>query len=184
MYVSNVNRAQREGQMYKKIIILALLVFLYSTHGYGETFKLSSEKRADIIKLMKMTGMANVASQVCNTAAQHMLDALIKSSRREIPERAVEIIRAEITNLFDQETKSEKFYDYFVPIYDKYYSHKEIKALIDFYKTDLGRKTVTVLPYLTQESMMAGKKWGESLSEIAEKRITERFKAEGIDLKD
>jgi len=107
----------------------------------------------------------------------------MRKSKPEIPERVVEIIKGEMTSLIDEEMKNEKFYDYFVPIYDKYYSHKEIKALIDFYKTDLGRKTINVLPYITQESMMAGQKWGESIGPVFVERITERLKAEGIDLK-
>jgi len=67
---------------------------------------------------MKMTGVMNVASQIGNTRSQHILDILTKS-RPEIPERAVEIIKVEMTSLIDEEMKSEKFCDYFVPIYDK-----------------------------------------------------------------
>jgi len=156
---------------------------VYSTHGHSEAFDLSSEKRADIIKLINMTGTINIASQVANMTSQEIFDLMIKSTP-EIPARAVEIIKTEMTDLISEEMRKEKFYDYFVPIYDKYYSEKEIKALIDFYKTDLGRKLVKVLPYFTQECMIAGKKWGESIAPIAIERITERFKAEGIDLKD
>jgi len=60
--------------MYKKIFILILLLFLYSTQGHGESFKLSSEKRADIIKLIKMTGTINIASQFANMVSQQMFD--------------------------------------------------------------------------------------------------------------
>jgi len=170
--------------MYKKIFILTLLLFLFNSQGHSETINLSPEKRADIIKLVKMTGAMSIMSQVINTISSNMVDSLITASGRRVPERATEIMKAEITNVWDQEIKSEKVFDYFVPIYDKYYSEKEIKALIDFYKTDLGRKLVKVLPYFTQECMIAGKKWGESIAPIAIERITERFKAEGIDLKD
>ncbi|MGZ6248335.1 MAG: DUF2059 domain-containing protein [Syntrophales bacterium] len=170
--------------MHKKIFILASLIFLCTAWGHSETVNLSPEKRADIIKLMKTSGVTNIASQVANTLPQHMVDLLIKASHREIPQRGVEIMKAEITNLFDEEMKSEKFYDNFIPIFDKYYSDKEIKELINFYDTDLGKKVVSVTPYVTQECMAAGKKWGGSLGVIAVKRITERLKAEGIDLKD
>jgi len=170
--------------MYKKIFILTLLLFLFNSQGHSETINLSPEKRADIIKLVKMTGAMSIMSQVINTISSNMVDSLITASGRRVPERATEIMKAEITNVWDQEIKSEKVFDYFVPIYDKYYSHKEIKALIDFYETDLGKKTVTVLPHITQEGMMAGKKWGQAVWEIAAKRIAEKFKAEGIDLKD
>jgi hypothetical protein len=170
--------------MYKKIFILALLLIFFSIPVHSETTELSPEKRTDIIKLLKMTGVVNVMAQVVNTISSQMVDSLIKASGRKVPERATEIIKTEMNNLWDQEIKSEKFFDYFVPIYNKYYSHKEIKELINFYKTDLGRKTIDVLPSLTQECMIAGQNWGKSLQYIAVRRINQRLKAEGIDLKD
>jgi len=49
--------------MYKKIFILGLLLFLYSSRGYGETFELTPEKKTDIIILLKLTKVSELASQ-------------------------------------------------------------------------------------------------------------------------
>jgi hypothetical protein len=51
--------------------------------------------------------------------------------------------------------------DLAVPIYDKYFSHEEIKGLIRFYETPLGQKTISVLPQLTTELMTQGRRLGE-----------------------
>jgi len=169
--------------MHKRIFILILLLFVFTFKGHCETFELSSEKRADILKLMEMTGVGNVASQIGNTMAQRMFDLLIKASRRDVPQRAVEIIKAEMTIVIEEETKSGRFLDYIVPVYDKYYSHEEIRALIDFYNTDLGRKIINVTPHIAEESMMAGRKWGESMGQVFVERLKRKFKEEGIDLK-
>jgi len=50
-----------------------------------------------------------------------------------------------------------------VPAYDRYYTHEEIKGLIQFYGTPLGQKMISVLPKLTGELQEAGRKWGEGL---------------------
>ena len=52
-----------------------------------------------------------------------------------------------------------------VPIYDKYYTEEDIDALIAFYKSDIGKKVLQVTPMVTQESMEAGKQWGQKLAE-------------------
>jgi hypothetical protein len=50
-------------------------------------------------------------------------------------------------------------------VYNKYYTHDEIKQLITFYKSPLGKRLVEVTPLLTQETMVIGQKWGEKLGQ-------------------
>ena len=40
-----------------------------------------------------------------------------------------------------------------VPIYDKHFTHDEIKGLIDFYSTPIGKKLLEKTPELTQDMM-------------------------------
>jgi len=47
--------------------------------------------------------------------------------------------------------------------YDKYLSEEEIKALIQFYSTTLGQKTLSVLPQLMVELQGESMKWGQDL---------------------
>ncbi|MFT4887060.1 MAG: hypothetical protein ACJA2D_000861 [Pseudohongiellaceae bacterium] len=44
----------------------------------------------------------------------------------------------------------------FVPLYDKYFLLEEPQQLLDFYETEIGKKSIEVLPCPTQESMQAG----------------------------
>jgi hypothetical protein len=50
-----------------------------------------------------------------------------------------------------------------IPVYNKYYTHDEIKQLIIFYESPLGKRLVEVTPLLTQETMTIGQKWGSDL---------------------
>ncbi len=37
-------------------------------------------------------------------------------------------------------------------LYSKYYTDEELRQVVAFYKTDVGKKTISVLPNITQES--------------------------------
>ena len=74
------------------------------------------------------------------------------------------------------------FLDMVVPIYAKHFSHKDIKGLLRFYQTDLGKKTIKIWPLILQESMSLAQEWSKSLGPIIQKNVNTRFKKEGIDL--
>ncbi|MDT8386626.1 MAG: DUF2059 domain-containing protein [Thiogranum sp.] len=69
-----------------------------------------------------------------------------------------------------------------IPLYDKHYTHEDIKGLVQFYKTELGQKTIKLMPVLMQESMAVGQQWGRALGPEIQRRIIQRFKREGVDL--
>jgi uncharacterized protein len=46
-----------------------------------------------------------------------------------------------------------------VDIYVKHFTHDEVRALLDFYTTPVGRKVIRVMPMLAQESSAAGQRW-------------------------
>ena len=48
-----------------------------------------------------------------------------------------------------------------IPIYDKYFTHNDIRSLIRFYDSPIGRKFIKMQPYILTESMQAGTKWSE-----------------------
>ena len=56
----------------------------------------------------------------------------------------------------------------------------EIKGLLQFYGTPLGKKLVSALPPLTRESMMTGQKWAQSLGPKLDARLKTRFEQKGI----
>ena len=61
-------------------------------------------------------------------------------------------------------------------IYKKHFSQADIKALIKFYESPIGKKLVKEQPSLMTESMEVGQNWGRSLGEKVYKRIQEKKK--------
>lgn len=64
--------------------------------------------------------------------------------------------------------------------YERYYTLEDIKGLIAFYETDLGRKVARVTPSLTTDLYKAG----EQLGIMVLKSIVEDLRTEGYDVKD
>ena len=57
-------------------------------------------------------------------------------------------------------------------------------SLLEFYRSDVGRRFTKVLPQMTQESMLAGQQWGIEIGTEAAERVEKRLAAEGIEITD
>lgn len=61
-------------------------------------------------------------------------------------------------------------------LFEKFYTEEEIKELLLFYKSPLGKKMISNMPLIVQESQAIGQKWG---FEIA-KKIIDQLEKEGF----
>ena len=118
-------------------------------------------KRADIRKLIELTGAANISAD----ALQKMIEPL-KASYPQVPE--------EFWETFVHEVHSDELIDLVIPIYDKYYTHEEIQELTHFYQTPVGQKTIKVLPKLSAEAIDAGQEWGRMVADRAMRKLREK----------
>ena len=64
---------------------------------------------------------------------------------------------------FHSKLNPEVMVDLAMPVYDKYLSDADIRGMIEFYSTPLGKKIVQVLPQLMSECTERGRKWGEGI---------------------
>jgi hypothetical protein len=63
-------------------------------------------------------------------------------------------------------------------IYDRHFTVDELRQLLAFYRTPIGRKLLAEQPAITQEAMAAGQDWGRRLGfEIGQKMAAEAQKA-------
>jgi len=67
-------------------------------------------------------------------------------------------------------------------IYARHFSTEDLVALNAFYKTPLGQRLLQKLPTVTQETMVAGGKFGRSVGEDLEKRMKEELRKKGVNL--
>jgi uncharacterized protein len=110
-----------------------------------------TQKQKDIRKLLKITGSGELGTQVMGQMIGNM-----KKAMPQVPEK--------FWADFMREVHTDELVDLIVPVYDRNLTHDDVKELIRFYESPTGKKFVSVLPKITQESMVVGEKWGRELA--------------------
>jgi uncharacterized protein len=121
-----------------------------------------TEKTNNIKKLLDVTGSRNLSRKI--------VTQLINGLKAEYPQ-----VPGKFWDAFMSEINPDKMVDEYIPIYSKYFTNQEIKEIIAFYETPLGKKTLSVIPQISQESTAIGIKYGRQAAE----RALEKLKAEG-----
>jgi uncharacterized protein len=121
-----------------------------------------SQKEKDIRKLLEISGSAKLADQVFQQVIGQF-----RQSFHDVPPEFWDRVQAE-TNMDD-------LMEQVIPIYDRHFSDDDIKGLISFYQSPVGRKLVAEMPQVVSESMMVGQQWGRSMAE----RVMDRLKQKG-----
>jgi hypothetical protein len=155
----------------KRFCLAVLLVTLCQlSAGAQEPGGVSAEKARDIRRLMEVTKANEVGLQV----ARQSLDALRESPA--LPEAQ----RDRILKILEEELLAEfggnKMAEAMVPIYDRHFTAEEVKGLLAFYETPLGRKVVETLPEVMREAQTFGAERGR----IAGLRAMTRMMSEGL----
>ncbi len=142
----------------KKIIIM-IVIFASSSLFAAES------KNDDIRMLLELTGAAKLGIQIMDQMIE-----MFKQNMPDVPEKFWSDVMKEV--------KGDDLIKLIIPIYDKYFTHDDIKELIKFYNTPIGKKVIKLLPQITRESMEAGQKWGKELGE----KIKNKLEQEGYKL--
>jgi len=118
-------------------------------------------KRAEIRKLIQLTGAANVSAD-----ALRQVIAPIRAGYPQVPD--------EFWDTFMKEVDPAELIELVVPIYDRYYTRDDIRELTRFYQSPVGQKTIKVLPKLSAEAISAGQEWGRAVADRAMRKLKDK----------
>lgn len=135
--------------------------------------------RSDIEKLMTITGQAVTSAQMAATISNAFLNGF-KQTNKTVPPRLIEIVREVVNEEFSRAFEGSEIRDKQIALYAKYFTHGDIKGLIAFYETDLGRKTIENMPHLMREGSAIGEEWAKNAMPNIMKVLEARLKAEGF----
>ncbi|MFL6436340.1 MAG: DUF2059 domain-containing protein [Terriglobales bacterium] len=166
---------RREKEVVMKQIIVSIVVFALlccsaaaqkssqpvSPNASAATRPEQDAKRAEIRKLIELTGAANVSAD-----ALRQIIAPLRSGFPQVPDA--------FWDSFVKEVRSDELIDLVVPIYDKYYTLEEIRDLTRFYQSPVGQKTIKVLPKLSAEAIDAGQEWGRLVADRAMRKLKDK----------
>lgn len=148
----------------------------------GHADDLTDAKRADIRKLIASTGGDRIADQFAGAVTQNLAHT-IKAQNPEIPERVFTSLRQDLTTMFIEKMNApDGMIDRVVPVYHKHFSHAEIRELLAFYQTGIGRKAIEVLPSVVGESTAIGQAWVRGLGPDMRRVVSTALGKEGIEM--
>jgi hypothetical protein len=159
-----------------RVVAVIVLITALQTQGVAA---MDEEKRANIGALLKDMGMLTNMNRIIDLLVPQIIGNL-KKINREIPDAAWE----EFTNICTDEMKRSlpELEEPVIAIYDDNFSADEVKQLVAFYQSPVGRKIVSQLPQLMQQSMTMGQSWGQQAGARAVERIRAIAKQKGYDL--
>lgn len=102
-----------------------------------------------------------------------VMEASLPSQRRSNPG-----IPAVFWDRFIAEARARRgeFVEMIAVVYERHFTSEEIRELLDFYDTPLGRKLLVAQPAIAQESSEAGQLWGQRVGA----EIVAQLAAEGV----
>jgi len=127
----------------------------------SETPEEIATKTRDIHRLLELSGSGKLGVQI----AVQMIDQF----RKSIPN-----VPQDFWDQFKQEIKPEELTELVVPVYERHFSDADVRELIKFYESPVGRKLVSTLPQITQEAMAAGQQWGQNLARKVQQRLKDK----------
>jgi hypothetical protein len=97
-----------------------------------------------------------------------------KHSAPQVPAAVWDELKRDIKSEFTDQV----IIDTYIPIYAKHFTPTEIKALLRFYESAVGRKYVDEMPKVNTEAFIEGVKRGEKIGA----RLREKLKAKGYNI--
>jgi len=157
-----------------------LLAALLGAASRSEAQTISPEFRAEVLKLQDVTGSHQLALQVANTLSRNFMEGL-KQAQPGVPARALEItqqaIMDEIGRAFaDPDGLPART----VSIYAEHFTLQDVRGMIAFYESELGRKMVSEMPAITRQSAVAAQQFAEERLPSIMTTVLERLRSEGF----
>jgi hypothetical protein len=157
--------------------LAVVLLALVSLAAQAE--EIPEEKKAAIEELMQLTGAEQVGDQVIELFTAQMVEAL-RVDYPDLPDTIRQLIEDEVSQVVNGELRQGTLQKTIYPIYAKYFSVEEIRELIAFNNSDLGRKANRLMPQLLDESSLAAQQWGMGLRVKLIERVSQRLQDNGL----
>lgn len=134
-----------------------------SQQGSSQKQEIDPAKKADILKMLKLTGASEMGRQALN-----QMIGLQKQQNPDVPQK--------FWDEFMLEVDMNELVERTIPSYDKHFTHADIKEMIKFFESPIGKKMVAIQPLVMRDSALEGQKWGMNLAS----RMAQKLKDKGF----
>lgn len=109
--------------------------------------------------LFEQMNIKAVLIQIMHQVSEETIRDIESTKRKKLSNKGIELIHKAAQQAF-METYPVVIEE-ISKIYASYYTCSDIKSLIAFYDTPIGKKSIALGPIMMQESMSAGARWGQ-----------------------
>ena len=163
-----------------RVVLVSIFVLsaLFILESAVQSEELTPSKKADIITLLTITGVDDIGIQITNTFSRNIKQKA-KALRDDIPDSFFDEFYDELFVIVDEKISEQGgLTDDIIATYNKYYTHQEIKSIIEFYQTELGKKTLKIMPKIYRENFNYSRQWMKKMSpaiwEVAKRTLKEK----------
>lgn len=125
---------------------------------------IAPEKRAEIDKMLRLTGTDQKMAMV--------LDQMVQIMQKGNPDAP-----SEFWVKFRTTANTHELLEQIIPVYDKYYSLDDLKQINAFYESPSGQRMIKASPEVMKESMQIGQQWGSNLGKQVAEEIERQNQA-------
>jgi len=120
-----------------RAVVVALALLAASSVSWAEE-ALTDAKRADIERLLHVTDALKIGRMFASTVTQQ-IERTLRQLRPDIPAELVSVVGEEVQKTIDERMVAQGgLMDQVIPLYHRYFSHDDIKAMLAFYATPAG----------------------------------------------
>jgi hypothetical protein len=131
----------------KKLITALLLFAALAT-------TLSANKEAQIERMLKLANVSNMMDSVLQQMQAQLDRQFQPQATTDAKKAIVEKYTQEIVSTTKAALEWNKIKKPFIELYMKVYTEKELKELIKFYESPVGKKMIAKMPELMQKTMI------------------------------
>lgn len=144
-------------------LIKIITVILLLNSGVLLHAEIDKDKRQEIETMLRLTGMERMVDQMMAQMIQNM-----SANMKSVP--------PEFWPRFAKKINSAELIEKIIPLYDKYYTLEDLRAVNAFYASPAGQRVLQTLPQIMQESMKIGQAWGREIGERAAAEVIAEMK--------
>jgi hypothetical protein len=127
---------------------------------------ITEAKEKDLKALFEVMGINSFAKDMADT----MVTSAITQEKQRYPNLPKDAEHALSKAIYEAVISHSSELDTMIlPLYDKYYTHDDIKQLYVFFTSPVGQKYSAVVKPMAQDMMQVGQAWGKKIGPIAAK---------------
>ena len=158
--------------MLKKMILILCFVLACSTAYSGE-----KEHRALAEELIKITDGDTVMEKMKAQVTMIFQQITSQMNVKETDKPKLDKYSARFDAILKEDMSWEKVKTQYLDLYTSVFTEEETKGLVDFYKSDLGKKVTAKMPELMQQSMTVARTYMQGVVPKLE-QLTEEMRVE------